>query len=181
MDRDRPWLRGAVAVVATVVLAACGGDDGDDAAETTTTTTPVTTAPPVEGPGPDAVAVGWAELSAGDCFEPVDDPDATDLAVWRVDCTEPHRYEVYDVVALDVEVPIGGGYPGAEAIRDRAEELCVERFEAFIGVRWTVSELDLQAWWPSENSWARGDDTVICAVMELSGEPMTGTQRGAAR
>jgi len=169
----------AAAFALGAVLAGCGGDGPEG--EGTTTTAPVTSAPPTTIPDAEKVAVGWAELSAGDCFDVVDDPDAADLAAWRVDCAAPHRYEVYDVVELDIEVPVGGGYPGGEAIRGRAEELCVERFEAFVGVRWTVSELDLEAWWPSENSWARGDSSVICAVMELSGEPMTGTQRGAAR
>lgn len=175
----RRCLAAAVVLAAGAVLAGCG-DDGPDA-EGTTTTAAATTAPPTPGPTSDGVAVGWAELSAGDCFDIVDDPDAADLAVWRIDCADPHRYEVYDVVDLDIEVPVGGGYPGADVIRGRAEELCVERFEAFVGVRWTVSELDLEVWWPSENSWGRGDSSAICAVMELSGEPMTGTRRGAGR
>ncbi len=168
-----------LALVLAALSAACGGD-GTEGVGTTTAVT-AAPAPPATAPAAEGVAVGWAELSVGDCFDAVDDPDAADLAVWRVDCAAPHRYEVYDVVELDVEVPVGGGYPGGDVIRSRAEELCVERFEAFIGVRWTVSELDVEVWWPSENSWGRGDSSAICAVMELSGEPMTGTQRGAAR
>jgi hypothetical protein len=176
-------LAGLVAVVCSAmvcgaVLAGCGGG-GADPADTTTAAPTTTVAPTV--PPPPGEAVGWADLGVGDCFDAVTDPDAADLAALRIDCAAPHRYEVYDVVELDLELPVGGGYPGAEAVRRRAEELCVERFEAFVGVRWTVSELDLEAWWPSESSWGRGDSSVICAVMELSGDAMTGTQRGTAR
>lgn len=183
MRRSRPTLAAVVVAIGAVLLAACGSDDEPATTSAPVTTAPVTTAPDETLPpwvDSDPVAVGWASLSVGDCFNRIADSDASDLAVWRVDCAVPHRYEVYDVIGLDLERPADGSFPAAE-IAQRAEEQCVERFEGFVGVRWTVSELDVEAWWPSEQSWARGDSSVICAVMELSGDLMTGSQRGAAR
>ena len=54
-------------------------------------------------------------------------------------------------------------------------------FEAFVGVRWTLSELDIAVWWPSEESWARADRTIVCTVMSDTGDQLTGTQRGTNR
>ena len=50
----------------------------------------------------------------------------------------------------------GTDYPGAATVQDWSEQACFDRFEAFVGVRWTLSELDIAVWWPSEESWASG-------------------------
>jgi hypothetical protein len=50
-----------------------------------------------------------------------------------------------------------------------------------VGVRWTLSELEIEVWWPSEESWGRGDRSVICTVMSATGNRLLGSQRGVAR
>lgn len=166
-------------LAAASIVAGCSGDE--PAQDTTTvpqgTDVPATTAAP--GPPPGAEVVGLRDLAVGDCFDTVDEPAVRDLAVWRIDCEQPHRFEVYDV--LDYDGPREGGYPGVETVQDWSEQACYERFEDFVGVRWTVSELDLQVWWPSSDSWAIGDESVICTVRPDGTQRLSGSQRGSQR
>lgn len=167
---------------AAVVTACSGGDDGAASDTTAPTTTAVveTTAPAGRPAG--AVETGLRDLGVGQCFDTIDDPAVDDLAVWVVDCEQPHGYEVYDVVTYEGEgAGRGTDYPGSAVVQDWAEQACFDRFEAFVGVRWTISELDISVWWPSEESWARADRTVICTAMSDTGDRLTGTQRGLNR
>ena len=190
IDRSRlRSTRRASRTVAVLVLAlgvfaaACSGGDGDSAGDdpevTASTEAPVTTEPPGVPPG--AVELGFGDLEIGQCFDTIDDPVVTELAVWALDCATPHTFEVYDQFDYEGETPDGGGYPGIQVVQGWSEQACHDRFEAFVGKRWTVSELEIQLWWPTEESWDRGDDTVICAVLEDNGERVTGTLRSAAR
>ena len=162
---------------------ACSG--GDDDAHATTTTAPVadqtvTTAAPGAPPG--AEVEGLRQLETGQCFDPVEQADAAESAVYLVDCANPHTYEVYDVVEYEGEgAGRGTSYPGTATVQNWSEQACYDRFELFVGLRWTLSQLDIQVWWPSEQSWGRTDRTVICTVVSSTGDPLTGTQRGTAR
>lgn len=174
----------AAALALAVLVGSCSGDDGaEESADgdgTSSTSAPTSAAPGMVPEG--AVEAGLRELAAGDCFDPIADPAVTDLAVWRVDCEVPHTHEVYDVVPYEGEGAGGGTpYPGAAVVQDWSEQACFDRFEAFVGVRWTVSELDIAVWWPSEESWGRGDRSVVCAVVSQTGDRLTGSQRGTAR
>jgi hypothetical protein len=172
---------GAVAVL-TAVLAAgtlvgCGGDEAPPTTTTTTSTT--TTFPP--GPAPGAEPIGLRDVEIGTCFDPAEEQAATDRGVWAVDCTMPHRYEAYDVVDYGGPGADGGRFPGAEAVRAWSDATCFERFEDFVGLPWTRSIFQIAVWWPSEESWARSDRTVICAVFPGGARKVEGSQRGAAR
>ena len=166
-----------------LAVTACsgGGDEGGE--RTTTTTAPAGDAGAVTapaGPPPGATEAGLRDLEVGNCFDLVDDPVAADRAVWLLDCAEPHTHEVYDVVEYEGE-GAGGGmpYPGVPVVQNWSEEQCYARFEGFVGTRWTLSELEIEVWWPSEESWDLMDRSVICTVFSPSGDPLTGTQRGA--
>lgn len=175
-------MRRALVVLLAVLVSACSG--GDDPAATTSTTTttavPETTAPP--GPPAGATESGLRDLETGQCFDKVADPAAADRAVWLIDCADPHTHEVYDVV--DYEGEGAGGrmpYPGAAIVQNWSEQACYDRFEGFVGLRWTLSELEIEVWWPSEESWDRADRTVICTILSATGDLLEGTQRGTAR
>ncbi len=181
----RPTFLTSCLATTLVFAAACSGGDadsppsGDDPEVTASTEAPVTTAPPGVPPG--AVELGFGDLEVGQCFDTIDDIVVGELAVWALDCATPHTFEVFDQFDYDGEQGEDGAYPGIDVVQEWSERACHDRFEAFVGKRWTVSELEIQLWWPSEESWDRGDDTVICAVLEDSGERVTGTLRGAAR
>ena len=85
-----------------------------------------------------------------------------------------------DVIEFEGE-GAGGGmpYPGVPVVQNWSEEQCYARFEGFVGTRWTLSELEIEVWWPSEESWDLMDRSVICTVFSPTGDPLTGTQRGA--
>lgn len=171
-----------VVAAATTCLTACSGEDAGTPSTTEPETTAVvqTTEPPGRPPG--AVETGLRELEPGQCFDTIDDSRVADLAVWVLDCAAPHAYEVYDVVGYEGDgAGRGTDYPGVATVQDWSEQACYDRFEAFVGVRWTISELDIAVWWPSEESWARGDRNVICTVVSDTGDQLTGTQRGIGR
>ncbi len=158
-----------------------GGDGDDDRSGSTTASTTVETTVGSDA-APSSLTTGLRDVEVGQCFDTIDDPVATDRAVQVIDCTERHTYEVYDVLTYDgAGAGRGTPYPGEAAVQNWAEQACFDRFEAFVGVRWTVSELDIRAWWPSAESWGRADRTVICAVMSDTGEKLTGSQRGVNR
>jgi len=172
-----------VALLAVSVLTACSGG-GSETATTTTeaeaTTQTVTTA--VSGPPPGAEVIGLRDLATGQCFETLEDPDADDKAVYLVNCTDPHTYEVYDILTYEGEgAGRGTDYPGVATVQNWAEQACFDRFEGFVGLRWTLSELDIAVWWPSEESWARADRTVICTVVSGTGDMVVGSQAGTGR
>lgn len=168
----------ASVLAATVALWAAGCSGGSEEGGSTSTTT---TAPPVEEPEglpASAVEAGLRTVQVGQCFVlPEDDPAAEDRAVWVVPCEEPHSHEVYDVIAYDGPMVRGGGYPGAAPVQDWAEQVCFDRFEVFVGIPWTRSDMDIEVWWPSEDSWGRTDRSVICTVFPATGGTVTGTAR----
>lgn len=173
-------LRVTLAVLAgtAALLGACSGDEEPTPTTTTSTTTaPATTA--ATGPPAGAVEKGLRDLETGDCFDRVADPTASDKVVWSVDCAVAHSHEVYEVIRYEGEgAPGGSPYPGVAVVQDWSEQACYERFEAFVGIRWTLSELDIELWWPSEESWGRGDRAVICTVFSPAGDRLVGSRRG---
>ena len=190
--RSRPPRRiagpvfGAIAMALVVATPACSsGDERVDPTSTTAapgeiTTAPSTTAP--VGPPIGAVAEGLRSVQAGQCYvPPKNDPDAEDVAVWIVDCGVPHSHEIVDVVNYDGPVGKGGRYPGSGFIQEWADEACAARFESFVGTPWTRSDLELEMWWPSPDSWDRSDRRVICAVFDPTGATTTATFRGTRR
>lgn len=154
---------------------------GGSAAHTSTASTTAATAPATGLPA-GATPVGVRDLRTGQCFDvPKDDPDATDRAVWSLPCTDVHTHEVYDEVAYGGPSVKGGGYAGTAVVQDWAEQACFDRFEQFVGKPWTTSSFEIETWWPSADSWGRGDRVVVCSVFPSDGGHTTGTARGADR
>jgi len=170
-------------LAAAVGLASCsGGGDGDSTTTTTSSGADQTATTAAPGAPPGAEVEGLREVETGQCFDTIDQADAAESAVYLLDCTGPHAFEVYDVIDYEGDgAGRGTPYPGTATVQNWSEQACYDRFEAFVGIRWTLSELDIQVWWPSEQSWERGDRTVICTVLSATGDPLTGTQRGTAR
>ncbi len=179
--------RALVCLGLLVALAAgCSNDEAPqwlvDRAEPTTTTT--TTAPATSTPTPTTVPEPGRDLRAIDLEVGVCIEDASAFTGRQVNeitetdaiaCRLPHQAEVYartDLAGQD-EAP----FPGVGALRQQAQDDCRDRFEAFVGIRWTRSELEIAALWPSPQSWAVGDRSIVCAVFRLDGRPLTGTAR----
>jgi len=174
-------------VASAMLFGACSSGsakDKDLAASTTTAvdvgSNTVTTSAP--GPPLGSTLTGFKDLQVGDCFEELTDTATEDRAVWLLGCTQPHAYEVFLLTDYQGSgAGRGTSYPGTTTIQDFSEQVCFDQFEAFVGLRWTLSDLDIRAWWPTEESWARADRKVICTVVSQSGDKLTQTQRGTAR
>lgn len=114
-------------------------------------------------------------LKVGDCL-----PEAAREGVVgqgdaeTVPCSEPHVVEVYD--AINVQ---DGPFPGAEALVLKAAD-CEKTFEAFVGKPYGESDLELDYFHPTQESWERGDREILCAVSVPSGT-VTNTLKGSAR
>jgi hypothetical protein len=111
----------------------------------------------------------------GTCF---DDTDETEVSsVPEVDCSEPHDNEVFavfDYTASDT-------FPGSSAMNDAAQELCVAEFEAYVGLSYPESALEVFPITPTQGSWDNGDREIICALYNLDLSKLTGSMQGAAR
>jgi hypothetical protein len=116
------------------------------------------------------------DLAIGDCF------DDGDIAVGgveevgdvpMVECAEPHDNEVYAVVTIDSDV-----FPGDIAIQSRADEVCHEAFEGFVGLDYQTSTLDFGWLVPTADTWEAGDRVVACFVYRMDLEKVTGTLEG---
>jgi hypothetical protein len=89
------------------------------ATATTTATTTITTSPAA----PPARTVNWFDLAAGDCLADPPPVDPNVIVVAVVDCTSPHRAEVYLRAPLAVNT----------AITDVADRKCNEGFTEYTG------------------------------------------------
>lgn len=118
------------------------------------------------------------ELEVGDCFDDAGIEDgATEVAdVPIVDCGKAHDYEVF--AAFDVTE---AAYPGDAATRDIARDGCIERFDAFVGIPYEQSALDVTYLYPTQQTWDDGDREIVCALYSLDGTQVTGTLEGSAQ
>jgi hypothetical protein len=181
----RPLALTAVLLAAGLVLGACADEDPpgwlvERAAPTTTTALTATTVPSttVVDPGRELAVI---DLEPGVCIEDASAFTGTEVnEVTRtraIPCRLPHEAEVY--LRQDLAPGPNAAFPGVGALRNQAQEICRDGFEAFVGVAWTRSELEIAALWPSPPSWAEGDRLVVCAVFRLDGRPLTGSARGS--
>jgi hypothetical protein len=114
-------------------------------------------------------------LEVGTCFDDTDDTEVS--SVPEVDCSEPHDNEVFavfDYTASDT-------FPGSSQMNDAAQELCVAEFEAYVGLSYQASALEVFPITPTEGSWDNGDREIICALYNLDLSKLTGSMEGAAR
>jgi hypothetical protein len=114
-------------------------------------------------------------LEVGTCF---DDTDETEVSsVPEVDCSEPHDNEVFAVF----DYTQSDTFPGSEAMNDAAQELCIAQFEAYVGLSYPESALEVFPITPTQGSWDNGDREIICALYNLDLSKLTESMQGAAR
>ena len=108
----------------------------------------------------------------GDCFE-LNERSGEIAAARLVDCSLPHLYEVYALVAVDPSLT------DQDEINGRSEEICLDRFEPFVGADYRTSSLDLLTLTPL----AEGMDAfaVHCIVAAVHGSDLVGSMEGSKR
>ena len=111
-------------------------------------------------------------LTVGTCFDDVTGDEVSDVPV--VECSEPHDNEVYDL--FDVE---DGVFPGVDAIRETAQEGCIERFDAYVDFAYADSRYAVSSFYPTSGSWDQDDREVICFLYDVDLAKLTGSGSGA--
>jgi hypothetical protein len=115
------------------------------------------------------------DLEVGTCFDDTDETRVSSVPV--VDCAQAHDNEVFavfDYTETDT-------FPGADAMNQAAFDLCVAEFEAYVGLSYVESELNVFPITPTEGSWATGDREIVCALYNLDLSKLAGSMEGAAR
>lgn len=155
-------------------LAACGGSaPSTDPSPDDPTDTPDT--PDTPSPPSTVSAKPLDDLSVGACGAPAGDGlFVTHFST--TSCSSPHRMELAGRVEVD-----HAEYPGHTELTREAYELCQPPFQAYVGLPFWDSSLDLLTLTPSPSTWADGDRTVMCWVVEVNGAELTATARGSRR
>jgi len=112
------------------------------------------------------VSTSPSKIESGDCFNEYvyrDRADFLQQITTLVGCDGPHDREAY----LVAEYPGGDDAPAPpeETLRRWAESACLEEFEAFVGLEYVLSALEIGAIVPTFETWTdEGDRNVICFV-----------------
>ena len=116
------------------------------------------------------------EIRLGDCFNDASSSGSGEISsIDGVPCSEPHDNEVYALVNLTQS-----SFPGDEAIGTMAFEVCLDKFESFVGKDYESSQLDILPIYPTRDSWnERNDREVVCALYDLDLKKLAGSMRGS--
>lgn len=154
--------RSTAALMLVLAIAACGGG-GLARDDTGRVTRPQDAAVP--------------ELQAGDCFN---DPEPDQLdeieAVEVVPCDLAHDNEIFHSFTL-----AEGAMPTQEEIFELSAGQCLPAFDAFVGIRFELSEMDVFPLTPTPEQWGEGHRTIHCVLFNLDLSDLVGSARGAAR
>lgn len=87
-------------------------------------------------------------------------------------CGQPHDGEVFSTFRL-----AGSHYPGAAALRQKANQGCGSRLSGYMNPQ-LAAMLNEAYFYPSPGAWAAGERTVVCTVRSPGGK-LTGSVRTA--
>lgn len=113
------------------------------------------------------------DLETGQCLNEPDSEEVVNVEV--VDCEEVHDLEVYHIADL-----VDQDFVESEIDSD-SFEICLDRFDSFIGTAYLDSEFEIYYLIPSEDSWQDGDREVVCAVYDLTNEKTRGSAENSGR
>jgi hypothetical protein len=118
------------------------------------------------------------DLRVGDCFDPKGDiGESTELSdVTAKPCTEPHRFEVYEVATLP-----DGDFPSDAAFGDAIDANCIPAFADYVGTDFQSSQLDVWPIVPVKDGWDSGDHSLTCVIAGPDLGELTGSMKGARR
>ncbi len=156
--RTRRYLGIAAAIF--VIISFVGSYFEDQAAEDSPTVE-VPPEPIIDTGMEEAVSVSLADVDAGMCIQ--QPTQETFFDVDAVPCNEPHDFEVIGNVLL-----FGSEFPGDDAVYDEAFDRCLPLFESYVGVSYDTSIWWLNAFTPTAEGWADGDQRATCMVFQYS-------------
>jgi hypothetical protein len=114
------------------------------------------------------------ELEVARCF--VEGNEASDR-VEVVPCDIAHDGEVF--ATTDMAAAPDAAFPGEDPIKDFADRFCSGQFQRYVGKALNDSTLTGFFFRPTDATWAEGDRTVVCVVIEKDESPRTGSAKGS--
>jgi len=117
------------------------------------------------------VSIDAREIEAGQCFNQYQFRDASDFVqnvTSIVGCNGPHDHEAY----FRTEFPAGetATYPLDDELERWADARCLEEFEAFVGLEYVLSALEIGAIVPTFEDWTADEErAVVCYVFPDEG------------
>jgi hypothetical protein len=118
--------------------------------------------------------VGVFDLAVGDCL--IDDTEGEVAETVKIACDKPHLSEVYHLFDLP-----GGPFPERDAMDKAVQNGCLAAFEPYVGLDYDSSEFVFTTLEPTPESWADGDQEVVCMLATQDGSTITGSLRNAKR
>lgn len=117
-------------------------------------------------------------LKVGDCLESSQFTTEYDKEATTTSCSALHDLEVYSsTLFTDEEYP---EYPGRDPMSEAAQNYCFSQFEAFVGIPYEQSVLDINWMYPTRDSWENaGDREILCLI--LAPEPVDQSLEGSAQ
>src|SRR5262245_54467737 len=113
-------------------------------------------------------------LHIGSCFNFM--PSTAPGSLLVVPCGEPHEAEAYHGFVL-----VPGPYPGDSEVAALAVDQCATAFERYVGIPQGQSELAFEYMRPDRSQWESGDRHGGCALVDESGDRLTGSMLGERR
>ncbi|MGW6736160.1 septum formation family protein [Streptomyces sp. NPDC055013] len=145
-------LRGISSVVALLAIGAVGCSDVVDSAK--------------DGAKKVARQRSVFSLNVGDCYNPNNKGEGTEILVEIVPCAEAHTGQVVG----DFKIEEGSKYPGTDAVAAIADERCPVEAGKFAPDTWALPKgVALLHYTPTQESWATGDRAVSCSYTKDSG------------
>lgn len=136
-------------------------------------------------------SVSVFEVKSGECFVPPKDvvQQLTDLQ--SVPCAKPHTLEAYALVGYSGGTSGSGGsgggsgsstdYPGDAALTSFADGTCAARYADYVGIDYRDSSYFYTYLLPSPRSWQQGKDRSVACFITTTGQPLTGSLKGARK
>ncbi|HHU38654.1 MAG TPA: hypothetical protein GXZ45_05175 [Propionibacterium sp.] len=120
------------------------------------------------------------QVAVGECTDLAfaEDGSTSEVSeVATVDCAEPHKYEAF----AEVQVDLKGDYPGEGAITAMSDDFCYDSYEPYVGVALDDSELVMTFLAPTAEGWKQLRDRTITCFVGLEDGGITGSLKGSKR
>jgi hypothetical protein len=118
-----------------------------------------------------------SDMQVGDCFDLADPSAASIKEVPHHPCTESHHFEVF-FNATNTS-PASATYPPLSVFGADVTAQCKPAFEAYVGISFDASTLDIGYLYPQSAGWGKGDRTITCYLTRSDNAPMTSSMKGA--
>jgi hypothetical protein len=116
------------------------------------------------------------DLRVGDCFD-LKDPSAEEIGdVTALPCTTEHEYETFFIGTM-----AEGPFPSEDGFIDWLDGNCRPAFDAYVGMAYENSELDIFWLQPTSEAWGQGDRSVQCALYHPRIHRLTESLKGSAQ